>query len=102
MDRLRRLAGTDRDHLGEMELKAGRVAEHTCDRREHHGMGDELSRGRRACDQTAGASGAVAREFVGPGAGGGHERRELVANAVHERRLGQAIDDRDTIAREHG
>ena len=97
MNRLRGLVRADRDYLRQMELEAGRVAEHLADAAEHRRMHHELAAFRRARNQSAGATRAMAAEVVGAERSRLDERMQFGLNLVHHFGRDDSIDDDHSV-----
>ena len=92
---LRRLAGTDVDDLGQVQLVARAVvAQHRVEGPEHRGVGRERTEGRRTVDEASGTTRAVAAEVVGTDGGGVEVRAQLRLDGVHHVFADEAIDHR--------
>src|SRR5207237_9477460 len=65
VDVLGPFAGSDGDHLGEVELVVGGMAQQPTGRLEGEWVGDDLPAGGGPADTAAGAPGVAAREGVG-------------------------------------
>ena len=100
MNGLSRLAGADRNNLREMELKAGRMAEHLGDGAEHDRMHDELAGFWRARDQSAGPAGAAAAEIVGAERSVLGKGTQLARDLVHHFGADDIVNDDASVVGE--
>ena len=100
VDHLAGLAGTDRDHLRQVEMEARRVDERRARGGEHERVHHELAAGRRAEQQAAGAARAAPGELVGAEGRGVDVRLELGASAVEKGTRHEALDDGAAVAGE--
>ncbi len=100
---LSRLARTDVDDLGEVELVArGVVAEHPIERARDERVCRQGPKRRRARDEAAGAAGPVAAEVVGTHRRRLDERSQLAVDLIHHSGVHQTVDADTSVLGEHG
>ena len=102
MNQLARFPGSDRNDLGEVQVKARRVGECGLHGAEYQRVLNDLAKGGGAGDQAAGALGAAAGEVVGAWCGGVHVARQFCAHFVHDFWRNEAINHDHTVGGEHG
>jgi hypothetical protein len=99
VQRLRRLARPDVDHLREVQLIARRVpAEHLVAHTDHSGMEDEVLNRGRTCEQAAGSSRVATREAVLAHRRHLAERSRLVEHGGDLLRSDRPLDDHGAVA----